>query len=40
MGPIAALDREEGVLADAVNQGAALRAWDLWRGQVRTQIGW
>jgi HCOMODA/2-hydroxy-3-carboxy-muconic semialdehyde decarboxylase len=40
MGPVAALDREEGVLADAVNQGAALRAWDLWRGQVRAQIDW
>ena len=40
MGPIAALDREEGELADAVNQGAALRAWDLWRGQVRAQGGW
>lgn len=32
--PIAALDREEGLLADAVNQGAAMRAWDLWRRQV------
>lgn len=39
-GPIAALDRNEGVLADAVNEGAALRAWDLWRGQVRAQAGW
>ena len=39
-GPMAALDRDEGVLADAVNEGAALRAWDLWRGQVRAQIGW
>jgi ribulose-5-phosphate 4-epimerase/fuculose-1-phosphate aldolase len=38
--PMAALNREEGVLADAVNQGAALRAWDLWRGQTRAQIGW
>ena len=38
--PMAALNREEGVLADAVNQGAALRAWDLWRGQVRTTGGW
>ena len=40
MGPMAALNREEGVLADAVNQGAALRAWDLWRGQVRAQVSW
>jgi len=39
-GPIAALDRDEGMLADAVNQTAALRAWDLWRGQVRAQEGW
>ena len=29
-GPIAALSREEGALADAVNAGAALRAWHLW----------
>jgi HCOMODA/2-hydroxy-3-carboxy-muconic semialdehyde decarboxylase len=29
-GPIAALTNEEGVLADAVNAGAALRAWNLW----------
>ncbi len=32
--PIAALDAEEGRLADAVNQGAGMRAWDLWRSQV------
>ncbi len=38
--PMAALSGEEGLLADAVNQGAALRAWDLWRGQVRDQTGW
>jgi HCOMODA/2-hydroxy-3-carboxy-muconic semialdehyde decarboxylase len=31
----AALDAEEGRLADAVNEKAALRAWDLWRSQVR-----
>ncbi len=31
----AALDTEEGRLADAVNEKAALRAWDLWRSQVR-----
>jgi HCOMODA/2-hydroxy-3-carboxy-muconic semialdehyde decarboxylase len=31
----AALDSEEGKLADAVNEKAALRAWDLWRSQVR-----
>ena len=31
----AALDTEEGRLADAVNEKAALRAWELWRSQVR-----
>lgn len=39
-GPMAALDPNEGMLADAVNEGAALRAWDLWRGQVRSQVSW
>jgi HCOMODA/2-hydroxy-3-carboxy-muconic semialdehyde decarboxylase len=38
--PIAALDTEEGKLADAVNQGAGMRAWDLWRAQVRAQMNW
>jgi HCOMODA/2-hydroxy-3-carboxy-muconic semialdehyde decarboxylase len=38
--PMAALDEEEGRLADAVNQGAGRRAWDLWRTQVRSQVGW
>lgn len=38
--PLAALDEEEGVLADEVNQGAGLRAWDLWRTQMREQNGW
>ena len=33
--PVAALDEEEGRLADIVNQGAGMRAWDLWRSQVR-----
>ncbi|OGA01028.1 MAG: aldolase [Betaproteobacteria bacterium RIFCSPLOWO2_02_FULL_62_17] len=33
--PLAALDEEEGRLADVVNQGAGMRAWDLWRSQVR-----
>ncbi len=31
----AALDAEEGRLADAVNEKAALRAWELWRSRVR-----
>lgn len=39
-GPIAALDEEEGRLADAVNQTAGMRAWDLWRTQVRAQLNW
>jgi len=39
-GPMAALDEEEGRLADAVNQGARLRAWELWRSQVRGETGW
>jgi ribulose-5-phosphate 4-epimerase/fuculose-1-phosphate aldolase len=39
-GAIAALDTEEGRLADAINQGAGMRAWDLWRRQVRAQVNW
>lgn len=39
-GPMAVLDEEEGRLADAVNQGARARAWDLWRRQVRDDVGW
>lgn len=38
--PVAALDAEEGRLADAVNRGAGIRAWDLWRNQVRAQVNW
>jgi HCOMODA/2-hydroxy-3-carboxy-muconic semialdehyde decarboxylase len=33
-GPIAALGREEGLLADAVNLKAAERAWELWAKRV------
>jgi HCOMODA/2-hydroxy-3-carboxy-muconic semialdehyde decarboxylase len=33
--PPAALDEEEGRLADMINQTAGLRAWDLWRSQVK-----
>jgi ribulose-5-phosphate 4-epimerase/fuculose-1-phosphate aldolase len=36
----AALDAEEGRLADAVNQTAGMRAWDLWRTQIRNQVNW
>ncbi len=38
--PLQGLDEEEGVLADTVNQGAGLRAWELWRAQIREQTGW
>lgn len=38
--PIAALEEEEGRLADVPNQMAGLRAWDLWRAQVRAQVNW
>jgi len=38
--PIAALEPEEGRLADAVNQGAGVRAWHLWRTIIRTQVKW
>jgi ribulose-5-phosphate 4-epimerase/fuculose-1-phosphate aldolase len=38
--PISALDPEEGRIADAVNQGAGLRAWHLWRTMVRSQVKW
>ena len=38
--PLAALDAEEGRLADAVNQNAGMRAWDLWRAQVRAKLNW
>jgi ribulose-5-phosphate 4-epimerase/fuculose-1-phosphate aldolase len=33
-GPIAALDAEEGRLADAVNVNTVGRAWDLWKRRV------
>ena len=38
--PIAALDAEEGKLADVINQTAGMRAWHLWREQTRAQVGW
>ena len=34
-GRLAALDADEGRLADAVNLTAGMRAWELWRSQVR-----
>jgi HCOMODA/2-hydroxy-3-carboxy-muconic semialdehyde decarboxylase len=33
-GPIAALDEEEGRLADAVNIATVGRSWDLWKRRV------
>ena len=39
-GPMAVLDEEEGVLADGPNKGASLRAWELWRSEVRAQVNW
>jgi HCOMODA/2-hydroxy-3-carboxy-muconic semialdehyde decarboxylase len=38
--PLAGLDAEEEELADVVNQGAGMRAWDLWRTQARSAHGW
>ena len=37
---ISALDEEEGRLADVPNQGASMRAWELWRRQVREEVNW
>jgi ribulose-5-phosphate 4-epimerase/fuculose-1-phosphate aldolase len=37
---IAGLDPEEARLADEVNKTAGMRAWDLWRTQVRSQVNW
>ncbi len=37
---IAALDVEEGRLADVINETAGMRAWDLWRSQIRAQVNW
>ena len=38
--PPAALDADEGRLADVVNETAAARAWDFWRAQVKKQVNW
>jgi HCOMODA/2-hydroxy-3-carboxy-muconic semialdehyde decarboxylase len=34
------LNQEEGKLADGPNQTAGLRAWDLWRTEIRDATGW
>jgi ribulose-5-phosphate 4-epimerase/fuculose-1-phosphate aldolase len=39
-GSIAALNVEEGRLADAINETAGRRAWDLWRSKVRAEMNW
>ena len=39
-GPVAALSAEEGALADVPNMTAGMRAWDLWRRDVRQETGW
>jgi ribulose-5-phosphate 4-epimerase/fuculose-1-phosphate aldolase len=39
-GEMAALSPEEGTLADVANSGASLRAWELWRSEVRGTTGW
>lgn len=38
--PMASLDQDEGRLADETNRGACMRAWELWRRQVRDQVNW
>jgi len=38
--PIAVLSEAEGLLADEINQKAGMRAWDLWRAQIRAQVKW
>ncbi len=35
-----ALREDEGRLADVPNQTAGLRAWDLWRREIRDETGW
>ena len=37
---LAALSEEEGRLADVPNKTAGMRAWDLWRAEIREQAGW
>jgi len=37
---VAVLSQDEGRLADEVNRNAGIRAWDLWRTQVRSSANW
>ena len=39
-GGIEALEQEEGILADEVNKTAGMRAWNLWRTEIRSQNNW
>lgn len=38
--PVAVLDEKEGELADELNRTAGMRAWHLWRTQMRERLGW
>ncbi|NDG37525.1 MAG: class II aldolase/adducin family protein, partial [Alphaproteobacteria bacterium] len=39
-GNLAALTKTEGQLADVPNQTAGMRAWHLWRAEVRNEVNW
>ena len=39
-GGIEALEAEEGILADEINKTAGIRAWNLWRMEIRSQNNW
>ena len=39
-GGIEALEPEEGILADEINKTAGMRAWNLWRTEIRSQNNW
>lgn len=39
-GGIEALEPEEGILADEINKTAGMRAWNLWRMEIRSQNNW
>ena len=39
-GGIEALEQEEGILADEINKTAGMRAWNLWRTEIRSQNNW
>ena len=39
-GRVAALDSEDGRLADVNNENASKRAWELWRSKVRAEVKW